>query len=231
MVNKYNITVQNQSGSQQQYVLFSKPPKVTGRVQGQIWSNIFATGNTPRGSRTIFSVLSQYYAIVATSQGSPSMGVEVDVSSERDVILGSLKDDGTAVPGTTLQLIVDEDAPQFSDSPLPNSASPNAFEIQTGNDFTVALAKQGNYLIGLGGSRTGDGQDGPLATFIPEPSVRYQIQPLNTYYLTVGSYRKGEIIDASKIGGSIVAIDFTKLRSNNVVIVHDDHGNLNIQAQ
>lgn len=70
-----------------------------------------------------------------------------------------------------------------------------------------------------------------MATFIPEPSVRYQIQPLNTYYLTVGSYRKGEIIDASKIGGSIVAIDFTKLRSNNVVIVHDDHGNLNIQAQ
>lgn len=73
------------------------------------------------------------------------MGVEVDVSSERDVILGSLKDDGTAVPGTTLQLIVDEDAPQFSDSPLPNNASPNAFEIQTGNDFTVALAKQGEF--------------------------------------------------------------------------------------
>ncbi|KAK1723555.1 hypothetical protein CaCOL14_001182 [Colletotrichum acutatum] len=231
MVNKYSITVQNQSGSQQQYVLFNKPPMVSGRVQGQIWSNVFAHGNTPRGSRATFSVFSQYYAIVATSQGSPSTGVEIDVTSERDVILGSLKDDGTAVPGTTLQLIVAKDAPQFSDTPLPNSSFSNAFEIQTGNDFTVAQAKQGNYLIGLGGSRTGNSQDGPLATFVPEPRVRYQIQPSNTYYLTVGNYNKGEIIDVSRIGGSIATIDFTRLRSNNVVIVHDDHGRLNIQAQ
>lgn len=87
-----------------------------------------------------------------------------------------------------------------------------------------------NYLIGLGVSRTGNGQDGPLAAFVPEPSVRYQIQPLNTYYLTVGSYRKGEFIDANRIGGSIVAIDFNRLQSN-VIVVHDDRGNLHIQAE
>ncbi|KXH62589.1 hypothetical protein CNYM01_02792 [Colletotrichum nymphaeae SA-01] len=226
---KYNITVQNQSGSQQKYVLFNKAPVVTGRVQGQIWSNVFATGNTPEGSQTNFTFSGQYSAVVATSQGSPSSGVQVNVSGERDVTLGSKKDDGTAVPGSTLQLIVAEDAPQFSNNPLLNSAFSNAFEIQTGNDFTFSQAKQENYLIGLGGSRTGNGQGGPLATFVPEPSVRYQIQPLNTYYLTVGSYRKGEFIDPSRIGGSIVAIDFNRLQSN-VVIVHDDRRNLHIQA-
>lgn len=42
MPNNYNITVKNKSGSLQQYALFNKVPIVSGKVQEQVWSNIFA---------------------------------------------------------------------------------------------------------------------------------------------------------------------------------------------
>ncbi|KAH7146279.1 hypothetical protein EDB81DRAFT_934207 [Dactylonectria macrodidyma] len=230
MVNKYNIKVINKSGAQQQYALFNKPPIVTGRVQGQIWSNVFAKGNTPKGSSANFTVYNQYYAVVGTSNGAPNVGVEVNVTGDREVQLGTTNPNGTAVPGTTLQLLVSEDAPQFSDNPLPNGSYPNAFEIQTGNDFTLQQATKGRYVIGLGGSKSGNGVDGPAATFVPEPGVRYQIQPLNTYYLAVGDFSKGSLIDVTKIGSTTVAVDFATSPTDDVVIVHDDHGNLNIQA-
>jgi|SRR3569833_28045 len=143
MVNKYTITVKNQSGAQQHYALFNKAPKVTGRVQGQIWSNIFATGNTPNHSQAHFSLYTQYYAIVGSSQGSPAMGVEVDVSGEVPVDLGTTRSNGEAVPGTTLGLKVDDGAPQFNPDPYPNGSYVNAFEIRTGPDFSIAEARKG----------------------------------------------------------------------------------------
>ncbi|KAI3532274.1 hypothetical protein CSPX01_13586 [Colletotrichum filicis] len=230
MSNQYTIKVINQSGSQQHYALFNKAPKVTGLVQGQIWSNVFAIANTPKDQQGSFSIYKQYYAVVATSLGSPSMGIQVNVGGEKPVKLGSVKDDGTLVPGTTLGLFVADDAPQFSDKVLPDSSFNNCFEIQTADDFTVAQAKQGNYLIGLGGSQTGASQDGPSATFIPEPNVQYQIEPANTYYLTVGNYTKGALIDVTKTGKTTLEIAFAKLPSPNVVIVHNANGNLVIQS-
>jgi len=41
MVNQYNINIQNNSGSDQNYVIFSKQPIVTGSVQSKIWVRIF----------------------------------------------------------------------------------------------------------------------------------------------------------------------------------------------
>jgi hypothetical protein len=83
-------------------------------------------------------------------------------------------------------------------------------------------------MIGLGGSRTGNSNDGPSATFIPEPNVDYQIEPVNTYYLTFGDYTKGALIDTNKIS-AMATIDFAELDSD-VVIIHDDHGRLTLQA-
>jgi len=87
---------------------------VTGRVQGQIWANVFATGNTPATASAHFSVYTQYYAIVGSSQGTPADGVVVDVNAEQPVNLGSTTAQGTAVPGTTLSLNVTDGAPQFN---------------------------------------------------------------------------------------------------------------------
>ncbi|KAM0554013.1 hypothetical protein ACHAPJ_007088 [Fusarium lateritium] len=228
MANRYTIQVQNQSGIDQEYALFNQPPRVSGRHQDQVWSNVFATGRAPTGSTTSFEVSKQYYAITGTSMGSPQDGVQVEVSSWRPVKLGSSESNETSVPGTTLSLAVQDDMPQFSDSPRPDGAYPNAFEIQTGNDFTLRDAKSGGFLIGLGGSQSGNDIDGPLATFLPEPCVEYHIEPSNTYYLTYGRYTKGSMIDVNKVGRS-VTIAFSSLPSNDVVIVHDDYGKLRIQ--
>ncbi|KAM0228815.1 hypothetical protein ACHAPO_010452 [Fusarium lateritium] len=231
MVNKNTIKVTNQSGAQQHYAIFNKPPIVTGKVSGQIWSNVFATANTPKSNSANFSIFKQYYAVVGTSQGNPEQGVQVDVNGSRDVTLGSTQPNGAAVAGTTLKLLVQDDAPQFSDEALPNGSFPNAFEIRTSSDFTLQDARNGNYVIGLGGTKNGNSVDGPAATFVPEPNVQYQIQPSNTYYLTVGDYTKGSLIDVTKIGGTILTIDFTAYPSGAVSVVHTDRGELVIQVQ
>ncbi|KAK2605656.1 hypothetical protein N8I77_008480 [Diaporthe amygdali] len=227
MVNKYTITVKNNSGAHQHYALFNKPPKVTGLVQSQIWSNVFATGNTPKNSTAKFSVYTQYYAIVGNSEGSPADGVQVNVTAEREVNLGSTKPDGEVVPGTTLGLSVSEDAPEFDDTTFPDGAYKESYEIKTKNDFTINDAKKHNYMIGLGGAKTGSGSMGPAATFMPEPNVDYQIEPVNVYYLTFGNYTQGALIDVNKIG-SLCTIDYGVL-NDDVTVVHDDHGNLVVQ--
>lgn len=84
----------------------------------------------------------QYYAIVGTSVGSPADGVEVDVTGERQVNLGSTKPTGEVVPGTTLGLTVSDDAPWFQDDTFPDGAYVKSFEIKTKNDFTIAEAKK-----------------------------------------------------------------------------------------
>jgi hypothetical protein len=146
-MNKYTITITNKSGSHQNYALFSQAPVVSGAVQPKIWTNVFKTANTASHQIAKFSIYKQYYAVCGSSSGSPKEGVQVDVSQSIPVTLGSKKDDGSAVPGTAVAFMVDQGAPAFSDKVLPDSSYPNAFEIDTMADFTVAEAKAGEYLF------------------------------------------------------------------------------------
>ena len=58
------------------------------------------------------------------------------------VQLGRQNDDGTTTPGTTLSMVVEDDAPQFTSDALPNTSQPAAFEIRTG-EFSNTKAKKG----------------------------------------------------------------------------------------
>ncbi|GFP60264.1 hypothetical protein TASIC1_0017002600 [Trichoderma asperellum] len=223
MPNSYNITVKNQSGSLQQYALFNKVPIVSGKVQEQVWSNIFAVDKAAKDQQISFDLVNEYNAIVGKKKSNPSGSVTVTVTGTQPVTLGYTQPNGQPVPGTSLSMFVADDTPQFSATPLPNASFPNAYEIRTG-DFSNKDAKAAGYMIGLGAK---GGSDGPAATFIPEAQTSYQIQPVNTYYVAVGDFKKGQLIDVTKIGG-VCPVDFTKL-PNDVVIVHDDHGNLTVQ--
>ncbi|KAM0481097.1 hypothetical protein ACHAP7_004665 [Fusarium lateritium] len=205
------IKVQNSTGSQQTYALFNKDPQVHGQVQGQVWSNVFSTARVPDHAMAAFS-----------------MGVGVNVSAERPVKLGSTNPDGTHIPGSSVQLVVEDGAPQISNNSSPDNAFSGAFAIGTQNDFSTSEASNNNYIVGLGGSREGQGFDGPLASFVPAPGVEYQIQPSSTWYLTFGDYRQGSLISTQKIGGSVATIDFSKLPGD-VTIVHDNRGRLVLQ--
>ncbi|PON28146.1 hypothetical protein TGAM01_v203283 [Trichoderma gamsii] len=223
MPNNYNITIKNKSGSLQQYALFNKVPIVSGRVQEQVWSNIFAVDKAANKQEILFELVNEYNAIVGKKKANASGSVTITVTGTEPVTLGYTEPTGQPVPGTSLSMLVADDTPQFSTDALPNASFPNAYEIRTGN-FSNAEAKAEGYMIGLGAK---GGSDGPAATFVPEAQTSYQIQPVNTYYVAVGDFKKGQLIDVTKIGG-VCLIDFTKLPKN-VVVVHDDHGNLTVQ--
>lgn len=106
---------------------------------------MLATASTPKGQQANFSAYKRYYAVVGNAQDIPQVGVEVNLSSGKDVTLGSTEPDGSTVPGTTLQLLIQDETPLFSDDALPNEAYSNAFEIRTGSDFTVSEAKNGEF--------------------------------------------------------------------------------------
>ncbi|KAF5635785.1 sulfatase [Fusarium sp. NRRL 52700] len=226
MVNRYTITVENQSGVQRKYALFNKKPNVTGTVQGEIWSNVFVAKTLPVDNSATFRLTNKSYAIVGSSDGNPGDAVYMDISGNQEVTLGAKTAAGEVIPGSTLKVVVDDDVPQFSTQPFPNSSLTNAFEIQTG-EFSAAKAKKGKYMIGVGGSTTGTGLSGAQASFCPEPLTTYQIQPSNTYYLTWGEYRQGDLVDYTKVA-NIKEIDFTKL-PNEIVIIHNDWNQLKIQ--
>jgi hypothetical protein len=87
---------------------------------------------------------------------------------------------------------------------------------------------KGNWLIGLGGSKVG-GQSGPAALFAPQPGSSYEIQPINQYFVTFGSYTKSKLIDVARISTTNVLVDFTN-GPDQVTIRHSPDGNLTIQA-
>jgi hypothetical protein len=249
MPNTYSITIKNESGQEQDYSLFSKPPKVTGKVQPEIFSNVFATALASSPSISNFTIQTQYLAVVGSSTGTPRDAVQVNVTQMRGVTLGTVAADGTANPGTTLKLgFAKNGAPTFEKDELKPTSDECAFAIVTPSgvfDDKTAIGSKFeqsnppgtreiltevraavNWMIGLGVG--GSEGDGPAATFIPYPGITYNIMPHNTYYVIPTGYAQGSIIDVARIGES-VEIDFTKYPKGKVVIVHDSKGRLTIQ--
>jgi hypothetical protein len=227
MADRYTITVTNKSANPQNYAIFNKVPQVTGTVQEKIWSNVFATKKVAPGQQVVFEIINEYHAIVGQRQQNDSKTFTVTVAGTTPVHLGRENDDGTVTPGTTLSMVVEDDTPQFEPHPLPSTSQPHAFEIRTG-EFSNSKAKKEGYMIGLGPAKSGGAIAGPAATFIPEANSTYQIQPVNTYYLTTGSYTKGDLIDVTKVTTKFATIDFT--RDTDYTINHTDTGSLVIQV-
>lgn len=148
MPNNYNITIKNKSGSLQQYALFNKVPIVSGRVQEQVWSNIFAVDKAANKQEILFELVNEYNAIVGKKKANASGSVTITVTGTEPVTLGYTEPTGQPVPGTSLSMLVADDTPQFSTDALPNASFPNAYEIRTGN-FSNAEAKAGTFFTHL----------------------------------------------------------------------------------
>ncbi|OAQ73138.1 hypothetical protein VFPPC_12931 [Pochonia chlamydosporia 170] len=115
--------------------------------------------------------------------------------------------------------------PSFDKVPAPSAAWNNAYEVDTGNDFTLEIATDNNFFVGLASSPDGSSSV-PTATFKPEPGNQYQIQPVNTYYVTYGStFAVGELLDVAKLPKQALQIDFT-IRGPTVTINHTPDGKL-----
>lgn len=228
MPNKYQITIKNQSGSAQDYSLFNQKPIINGKVQKDVYSNVFCNFSTAPGDTAEITISTQYKAVVGTHKGSGD-AVKVKVGSTRDISLGVANDDGTVNNGTTIQFTrADNGAPTFASDPLPSVGFANAFAIKAPSNagWTKDDARDGNWVIGLGlDSSEGSG---PSATFTPEPGVTYQIQPSNTFYVVPVMFEKGVVMDVAKIGETL-PLDFTKISNGRVTVVHGKQGALTQQ--
>ncbi|UPK95315.1 hypothetical protein LCI18_006250 [Fusarium solani-melongenae] len=216
MSNKYTIIINNRTGSPQNYNLFSEKPDIVGVVRSSIWSNIYQVAEaTPDGAIVQFEMWKRYYAIVGTWRGGEKAGAKVSITQTRGVTLGTKVGDDSNAPGTTLNMAVINGS----------SAWNNAYEIDTGNDFTLDVATERNFFIVLASSPDG-ASSLPTATFKPKPGNQYQIQPINTYYITYGGvFQVGELLDVAKLPKKPLAVDFT-VRGPAVVINHNPDGKL-----
>ncbi|KAF5003952.1 hypothetical protein FDECE_9541 [Fusarium decemcellulare] len=211
MVNKFTIIVNNRTGSPQNYNLFSEKPEISGVVKSNIWTNVYQVAEgTPDSATAEFEMWKNYYAIVGTWKGGQKAGAKVSITQTKAVSLGSKAPDDSDIPGTTLNMtVVNNAAPSFDKAPAPSSAWNNAYEVDTGHDFTLEIATERNFFVGLASSPDG-ASSVPTATFKPEPGNQYQIQPVNTYYLTYGStFSVGQLLDVAKLSKKPLPIDFT----------------------
>ena len=84
-------------------------------------------------------------------------------------------------------------------------------------------------MLGVGTSQ--DGSDIlTAATFVPHPTVSYQIRPTSTYFLTFGGDHPapGEVIEVSRVSDPL-ALDFTTSITSRIEVVHEADGKLIIQ--
>ncbi|KAK4103805.1 hypothetical protein N658DRAFT_548374 [Parathielavia hyrcaniae] len=226
--NKCTITIRNESGSDLNYSLFNEKPIIHAKMQEQIFSNVFCNVSTAAGQVVEVTINTQYTAVVGTHKGDDET-VRVKVGLSRDITLGVTNNEGYIIPGTTLEFaLASNKAPTFSAEPLPPSGLVNTFAIKSpaNKGWDKADAKAGNWVIGLGLSSS-EGT-GPSATFTPEPSVKYQIQPSKVFYLVAENFEKGVLMDVATIG-EVCAIDFNKQPGPKVTVVHGAQGALAIQ--
>ncbi|KAL6918271.1 hypothetical protein ACHAP8_007533 [Fusarium lateritium] len=231
MPNTYTITIQNNSGTNQNYALFSEPPKLESSVSSKVWTNAVKTAHAGPNSATTFTISSQFFAYVGSSSGVPGQDdVTVSVSSSNEVELGSSDLAGNAKKGTTLKMDVIDMAPQFTGAAAPGGKQ-GAFGIQTAagneqNQFTYNNAKDNGWVIGLG--KIVNGQTVPAATIIPQPNCSYQIQPINTWYISYGSYRAGQVCNFEMSSLQKATVNFSN--SSNARVVHSPGGEITTQV-
>jgi hypothetical protein len=147
MGNSYTIRISNNTGSTQNYNLVADKPEVTGTSSSNVWTNIFQFGEgCPDGGQADFEIWKTYYGIAGSWRGDPKEGSKVQISQVKPVNLGSQSYDGSRNPGTTLNtVVVGGRSLSFDRSQAPESAFTNAFEIDTGNDFTLETATESKH--------------------------------------------------------------------------------------
>jgi hypothetical protein len=132
--NQYDITIVNESGASQSYLLFAEVPQVSG--PGKVYQNVFMTAPTivsrsNGSSSTNFIITRQFYGICGTSVQNLAAGVTVATSDYEAVALGT-----GPISGTTLNFTTNQGA-NFT-LPIGTPTAPaGAYTIQTDDSFVI----------------------------------------------------------------------------------------------
>jgi hypothetical protein len=149
MGNKYTIRINNNTGSPQNYNLLSEKPEISGVSKSNVWTSVYQSNEScPDGATAEFEIWKSYYGIIGTWRGGARDGGRVTITQTKPVTLGSQSPDGSQNPGTTLNMVVvNGRVPSFDRALAEPSAFVNAFEIDTGNDFTLEMATDSEFSL------------------------------------------------------------------------------------
>jgi hypothetical protein len=143
------ITITNTSGSTQSYALFAAAPAVTPAVS-TISNNIILVlrGVASSSGQAYFTLPKEpLYAVCGIIYGGEStVESQVEVLDSRPIETGRMSDDGVAVAGTTLEMILRKGTPNFANRPdIQPTGKQDCFCIRTSSEFTHSEARAGKF--------------------------------------------------------------------------------------
>jgi hypothetical protein len=215
IMTEYTIQVLNQSGFAKSYVIFQEPPAViSSGADVEVFSNAWVTFPSllPGGyDKVIYNDVVEAYWGTIPSQLSPTVVVNsggfanVDTSTQDSVTF-----QGTSPIG-------------FGSVTSGLAANTGAYQIVANSDFTAA----NNYVFGM--AKLGSTPiPTPVATFLAQPNVTFDVIPVVKFYVSDGCYTEGEIIDVKSFSTQSVTIDFTGLPQTTASIVQAANGSFSV---
>jgi hypothetical protein len=252
MSTTYDITIINENGKTNSYMLFAEPPNIDSSGKPNVFTNVWMTtppivSNKSGSSSADFSISTQYYAICGTS-AQMGQGVKIKTTNFEKVTLGSTSG-GVKSPGTTLSFTAPGAAVNFPVPSPPASAPVGAYSIVTDDSFATddpgtriqLLSYPSNVqeywpsrfllahiFIGLGGKDM-TGKVVPVSTIPAVSSSTFTIFPLVKFYISTGSFSEGEIINVRQVGKTQL-VDFTELQTSEITLVHNSDGSYTMQT-
>ncbi|KAM0520694.1 hypothetical protein ACHAPE_003091 [Trichoderma viride] len=196
MSTSYTISIENNRGANTNYATFMDSPEFTGGLQP--FMNVWYTSFVPHGGSFELRTGMDFYAWTGTVPTAPAPGVIVNSGMSLLARLGS-----DSVPGSTFQKEVIESFPVIEET-SPSAVS-DAYEIKTGNDFTMP---NNTYLVGLA-KVNHRGQVAPVASVAPRNDMSIQITPKMKFYVTESQQVPGEIVDHHAVTREGATIDFS----------------------
>lgn len=136
--NTFNITIINNTGEDQQYVLFQPYPTQTGQPSSSIFRNAYqSSAIVPKNHRASanFTITEQWYAICGTAPNPLNPNVKVSTSEYEAVTLTS-----AGAPGTKLQMTTinnDGEDPEFNDAATTTTTTNEAYQIFCDGSFSI----------------------------------------------------------------------------------------------
>ncbi|PON25324.1 hypothetical protein TGAM01_v205618 [Trichoderma gamsii] len=197
MSTSYTISIENNRGANTNYATFIDSPEFTGGLQP--FMNVWYTSFVPNGGSFELRTGTDFYAWTGTVPTAPAPGVIVNSGMSLLARLGT-----TSVPGSTFEKKVIQNFPVIEEIGPPSAVS-GAYEIKTGNDFTVP---NNTYLVGLA-KVNNRGQVAPVASVAPRNDMSIQITPKMKFFITESQQVPGEIVDRHAITREGATIDFS----------------------
>ena len=208
MSTQYQIIVENNSPSAQQFFFFQEPAVYSGG--STVYSNSIGSGSLPAyASGTVnqlqFTLLEQYYAGVQTQSATPAVGVaQTNVISQVAIELAS---SGASTTDSTTVVLQSDGSPYLTTPVADGDVQDGAFRIVT----PTYTPSQYGYNIGLSTTtNVNDIQEAVLSNYISaEPTTNTDVQPIVKFYVNTGAYVAGTTVNFTSTSSTAALCDAT----------------------